>query len=409
MTTPRVQFFLETNFPTAKNSYDYLYPVGAIRDNSRSLKFNHKLRNYPGSVLDLGCAGGGFIKDCVNEGRVAIGLEGTDFNKKEKKFEWATIPDNLFTCDITKPFTLHTGNKTPYQFNIITAWEFMEHIEKKDLHQIFVNIRNHLVNDGLVITSIDNHHYPHDKFKEIDLHRTVEERDWWLQEFRVNGFIEDNLVEDHFARDWVRRGSGFNLVFRKRMFNTPLCELAYKYGSDKCPQIRHHYTELYYELFKDKKDHIKKILEIGIGNQELMSWAMASGYTTGASLLMWRDFFPNAQIYGADIDSSQVFNDGRITTFLCDQTKKDDLIRLIEKTGSDLDLFIDDGSHKPEDQVFTCLMLMPILKKDVIYVIEDVGDLGIMEKLRDYDCLYEKFRNKSCWDDRMLIIRNKNV
>ena len=64
---------------------------------------------------------------------------------------------------------------------------------------------------------------------------------------------------------------------------TPLCKLALKYRSDKCPKRgKHTYTPYYYDLLKNKKRSTKKVLEIGIGK--------------GASLKMWRDFFPNAKI-----------------------------------------------------------------------------------------------------------------
>jgi hypothetical protein len=74
----------------------------------------------------------------------------------------------------------------------------------------------------------------------------------------------------------------------------PLSELAFKYLSDKCPQIKHSYTPFYYDLLKDKRNSIKKVLEIGIGSvEESTKWRP---YRAGSSLIMWRDFFPNAQI-----------------------------------------------------------------------------------------------------------------
>jgi hypothetical protein len=41
---------------------------------------------------------------------------------------------------------------------------------------------------------------------------------------------------------------------------------------------------------------------------------MSGGGKPGASLYVWRDFFPNAYIFGADIDKEVLFNDKRITT-----------------------------------------------------------------------------------------------
>ena len=163
-----------------------------------------------------------------------------------------------------------------------------------------------------------------------------------------------------------------------------LDDLAWKYGSDKTPRIMHFYTEYYHNLLKDKRDSIKKVLEMGVGSVELMRHC--PHYVDGASLYMWRDYFPNAQIYGADIVPDLVFKKDRIETFLCDQSNRKSLEALIEKTGTDIDLFVDDGSHKPTHQILTCVTLMPLLKKDVIYIIEDVGDSNIIDYLREYDC-----------------------
>ena len=149
-------------------------------------------------------------------------------------------------------------------------------------------------------------------------------------------------------------------------FNNVLEAIAYYYGSDKCPQIGHFYTEYYYGLLKDKRESIKKLLEIGVGAVENMN-CHCKHYKDAASLYTWQDFLPRAQIYGIDILPSLVFKDNRIETFLCDQYNKEDLENLISKIGSDIDIVIDDGSHKPKHQVFTCRTLMPLLKKDVIY------------------------------------------
>lgn len=187
---------------------------------------------------------------------------------------------------------------------------------------------------------------------------------------------------------------------------TELCKIAYRYGTDKCPEIFHSYTPFYYELLKNKRQSIKKVLELGVGYLETMPWN--SRYKTGASLYMWRDFFPNAQIYGADILPKVMFKDERIETFLCDETKKEDLKKLIENTGSDIDLFIDDGSHAKEDQIFACLNLMPLLKKDVIYIIEDVEfPIKVTDALGKYVSQTVKFRTGHRSDDTLIIVKNK--
>ncbi|MCX7928841.1 MAG: hypothetical protein N2558_04130 [Patescibacteria group bacterium] len=181
------------------------------------------------------------------------------------------------------------------------------------------------------------------------------------------------------------------------MRNTPLCQLAYKYGSDKCPAYKKHsYTEYYFDIFDKRKNEIKKILEIGIGS--------------GASLLMWRDYFPNAEIFGADKLPERLINWGRIKSFLCDQSNPLDLKKLIEFTGSDIDIVIDDASHIPQDQINTCLTLMPLLSKDCIYIIEDVADPSIVSKLGNYDVDMPKIpQYRKRYDNRLVIVKHKQI
>lgn len=205
---------------------------------------------------------------------------------------------------------------------------------------------------------------------------------------------------------------------------TELCKIAYKYGTDKCPQLKHSYTPVYYEMFKDKRDSIKKVLEMGIGYYKTMTEVaviydrgLKRYYQKGASLKMWRDFFPNAQIYGADIASETMFEDERIKTFVCDERKEEDIVKLVGQTGMDIDIFIDDGSHQWQHQAYLAKTILPLLKKDVVYVIEDVGfPQHIMDALKDYECsiprlpytLYKVGRIKNkIPKDRLMIVKNK--
>ncbi len=191
---------------------------------------------------------------------------------------------------------------------------------------------------------------------------------------------------------------------------TELCELAYKYGTDKCSQIAHAYTPIYYELLKDRRKSVRKVLEIGVGNSACMKHVarLKGAYLRGASLYMWREFFPKAQIYGADIDPRVIFEETRIKTFLCDQSKEEDLTRLVEATGGDIDLVVDDGTHRREHQIATCLALMPLLKKDVIYAIEDViSSRVLVGALRQYQCWVPPLSRK-CRNYQLVVIKNKS-
>jgi len=200
-----------------------------------------------------------------------------------------------------------------------------------------------------------------------------------------------------------------------KIAETPLCKLAYKYGTDKCPQVKHNYTPQYYKLFKSIRKSTKTLFEMGIGYYEniknvditydpkLKRW-----YHRGASLKMWRDFFPKATIYGADRRAEAMFDDDRIKSFVCDQTNDEQVKNLLtNKIKSEIDIFIDDGSHAKESQVALARAALPYLKRDVIYIIEDVTyPTYIQVILREYECKVIKCSQK--WkDDHLVIVKNK--
>jgi 8-demethyl-8-alpha-L-rhamnosyltetracenomycin-C 2'-O-methyltransferase len=187
---------------------------------------------------------------------------------------------------------------------------------------------------------------------------------------------------------------------------TELCNIAYKYGTDKCPRIGHYYTPFYYEIFKDKRESIKKVLELGIGFPECMD-KFFKKYITGASLYMWRDFFPNASIYGADIDDRALFNDNRIKTIKCDEHSKENIENMIKIVGSDIDIFIDDGSHYVEEQVFLCETVFPLLKEGVFYSIEDVfNPRKLVKRLDKFDCyIPEMSKARNNYRNNLVIVR----
>jgi hypothetical protein len=150
---------------------------------------------------------------------------------------------------------------------------------------------------------------------------------------------------------------------------TRLCELAKKYGCDKVGSIFHDYTPFYHDLLHGRQ--LRNVLEIGIGNVACMNHLKQ--YQPGASLRMWRDYFPSAQIWGLDNDVNVLFDECRIHTLFCDQGSKESLEKACVQLGGPFDLIIDDGSHILEHQALTANTLIPrLLSRNGIYVIEDV-------------------------------------
>ncbi len=173
---------------------------------------------------------------------------------------------------------------------------------------------------------------------------------------------------------------------------TPLSLLAIKYDCDKWG-AKHSYTDWYYETFKDRAATVRKVVEIGVGE--------------GRSLRMWRDFFPNAHIYGMDVAAARVFQDERITVYKGNQHSVHDLRGLVDKVGSDVDLFIDDASHRPPDQAFTARTIMPLLGKGATYVIEDVAVLLDPATFDGYDWHEPQLEHRRRHDNRLIVVRHK--
>ncbi len=135
-----------------------------------------------------------------------------------------------------------------------------------------------------------------------------------------------------------------------------LTDLANKYQTDK--GYGHHYTEVYEYFFYPIKYEAKKILEIGIEK--------------GGSLKMWRDYFPNAVIYGIDIQDSSMFNSKTIKTFVADQADRKKMQAFIDTYGDSFDIILDDGGHSMQQQQTSFGYLFKYLKPGGYYIIEDV-------------------------------------
>lgn len=191
----------------AIHSADHLYPRGTAVDNTRWPAFVIACEQHFGDTiayLDLGCSGGGLVFDFAIRGHFAIGLEGSDYSLKRLRAEWRTIPDNLFTCDIAKPFTIRAKKEQAIkEFDVISAWDVLEHLSVEQLKTLLNNVTNHLADDGYFIGSVST-------IADGPHHVTVQDENWWYQFFADNGFSDLAALAPFNFEDFPRGTGNIN-------------------------------------------------------------------------------------------------------------------------------------------------------------------------------------------------------
>ena len=146
-----------------------------------------------------------------------------------------------------------------------------------------------------------------------------------------------------------------------------------KYGSDKSRfhDYHHAYAHIIKLIGQNKKI---RLLEVGIGtNTAGFISTMGEAGVPGASLRAWREIFPAADIFGADLDESILFSEERIKTFKVDQMDQSTFTNLYENCGSQkFDVIIDDGLHAPAANLNTLLFALGAINNEGWIVIEDI-------------------------------------
>jgi hypothetical protein len=159
-----------------------------------------------------------------------------------------------------------------------------------------------------------------------------------------------------------------------------LCD---KYHTDKggfdpqdktYPWTSHNYAYFYDDLFSQIRPYVRNLFEFGLGTNNIQyDDNMGVNGSPGASLRLWKDYFPLANIHGADIDTSVLFNEERIYTHYVDQLTPSSFTDLWNNyTETQFDIIIDDGLHTFEAGICTFENSFFKLKPGGIYVIEDI-------------------------------------
>jgi hypothetical protein len=148
-----------------------------------------------------------------------------------------------------------------------------------------------------------------------------------------------------------------------------LDNLANKYNTDKGPND-HMYTSKYNIYLESYRDIEFNLLEIGVFD--------------GASVKMWKEYFPKANIVAIDIDPRcKEYEEDRITIHIGDQTDVNFLNEVVDKYGH-FEVILDDGGHSYKQQIVSFETLFPRLTPGGLYFLED---------------MHTSYRPKSVWDD----------
>ena len=236
----------------------------------------------------------------------------------------------------------------------------------------------------------------------------------------MNNFLEyyDLLISDQ---------SYSAISVYKKNIKCHLSSLCETHGSDKgyinlidkpYPWKPHTYCDYYSKLFQHCKNHIKNVFECGIGTNNIsIPSIMSINGRPGASLRVWRDYFPYANIIGADVDKAICFNEERIQCFFVDQTSKQSISELWNTVPiNSFDLMIDDGLHTFLAGITLFENSIHKLSKDGVYIIEDVNLSNILnfqkyftDKIFDVEYLILTSPDmKIISDNNLVVIRNIN-
>lgn len=140
--------------------------------------------------------------------------------------------------------------------------------------------------------------------------------------------------------------------------DTELCRILASYGDRGLGY--HQYSRFYSPLFEPIRNDSFSLLEVGVG----------------ASLRGWREYFPNANIVGVDIDENSLFQEDRIQTFQCDASSVESIQSALnrpELQGREFRIIIDDGSHTKESRRLFFENSIGKLETGGLYIIEDLG------------------------------------
>jgi len=171
---------------------------------------------------------------------------------------------------------------------------------------------------------------------------------------------------------------------------TPLCQAATGHMTDKTPYgivfHRHPYTPVY-DIFL-RPFQLQETLVLG-----------EVGILNGASVLMWRNYFPKASIHAFDIVPEyliKVKDIPGVTTHLVDKSDIHSIVPCLEDATSNglFDILVEDASHCLEHQLHFLKDAIRFVRPGGLLIIEDIFRAIPRTRFQEaLDCVREKVHN----------------
>jgi hypothetical protein len=169
------------------------------------------------------------------------------------------------------------------------------------------------------------------------------------------------------------------------MSRLSLENLAEKIGCDK---FSHGYCPTYEKYLNKFRDTPIRILEIGVLN--------------GHSLMLWKEYFSNAEIHGIDINNCP--HPEGTTLHILNMNNIEGIQEFVEKNGK-WDIIIDDGKHSMSTQQNALTYLWKTLKNKGVFIMEDIHSSFMLSM--PYIDMFELYNLKYTTYNMITNLKNK--
>lgn len=106
------------------------------------------------------------------------------------------------------------------------------------------------------------------------------------------------------------------------------------------------------------------------------------GVSAGHSLKVWEEYFPNATVYGVDVQPASMRHEtDRIKIKIGNQID-DEFMKSIGEEAGKFKVIVDDGSHVGEHMIQTLKNMWEYLEPGGIYIFEDTGTTRTVNPLK---------------------------